>query len=299
MTFQKIINECHWEITKRCNLSCIHCIAATGSYKELDTNDSLRVIDNLSSLGCQELYITGGEPLIRNDIFNILEKAKEKKFRVGLLTNSVLLSKKNVKKIKLLTDEIGISLDGSSAEVNDMIRGNGSFDKIIDSISLIRKYSIPFSLYTTINNYNIDDLENILELSNKLGAKSTRLNEITLRGRALKYKKRLMIPRNRQITLNGLFGKNHYFGMCDINPKTIFLSPMGLIYPCIEIFQSQPSNFIGNILNITSNFLKNYQELHLRDIKARCPYHVLMGKKSVIACLNNHRVKCPFTIKNI
>lgn len=307
MIVQKSISECHWEITKRCNLTCIHCIAATGDYEELDTKDSLNVIDNLYSLGCRELYFTGGEPLVRKDIFDILKKAKEKGFKVGLLTNSTLISAKNIKKIKSFVDELGISIDGASPIINDQIRGYGIFNKIIRSILLIKKYEIPFSLYVTINNLNLCDLENILKIAEKLEAQSTRFNEITFKGRAKENRKILEISKSDQNLLNNLLEKNlpeclnqyknndKVGNICDINPQTIFLSAKGLIYPCSEIFQEMPLNYLGNILKITSEFFEKYESFYIKNIKKQCPHRFLFGKNSVI-CLNSSSIKCSFSM---
>ncbi len=176
MNPQRIITQCHWEITKNCNLSCIHCIAATGSYKMLNTKQAFQAIDNLHLLGCKELYITGGEPLARDDIFDILQRAKDKGIKIELLTNSTLINKENINKIKLYIDELGISIEGSSSKVNDQIRGSGSFNKIMKSIFLINEYSIPFLLYTTINKLNLQDLKNMVNLSVNLGANRIRCN---------------------------------------------------------------------------------------------------------------------------
>lgn len=74
-----MIKIANWEITKKCNLSCIHCISTVGVKRELDTNKTLQLVEKLSNLGCKEIYITGGEPLVRKDIFKILKSAKEKK----------------------------------------------------------------------------------------------------------------------------------------------------------------------------------------------------------------------------
>jgi len=60
-----LVKVCHWEITKRCNLSCIHCISSTGERRELKTKEALEVVDILKNFGCEELYLTGGEPFIQ------------------------------------------------------------------------------------------------------------------------------------------------------------------------------------------------------------------------------------------
>lgn len=201
MKSRGIIKACHWEITKRCNLSCLHCISSIGSRRELDKKSALKVIDILKNLGCKEIYFTGGEPLVRQDIFSILRKVKENKMKVGLLSNGTLINSSNIKQIKNYVDEIGISLDGASPQINDKIRGKGTFQKILKAVSVIKKNKIPLTLYITINKINLDDFENILKLTTILGADNIRVNEVSLRGRAFQNRRYLKIPFQHTVSL--------------------------------------------------------------------------------------------------
>lgn len=305
-----MIKIAHWEITKKCNLSCLHCISAKGSRKELETDKALQVVEILSNLGCKEIYLTGGEPLIRKDIFKILERCKEKNIKIGLLTNGTLINNKNIKEIKSFVKEIGISLDGASPGINDKIRGKGTFTKIIKAISIIKNNQIPLSLYVTINNLNIGDIENILKLTLSLGIKFIRINEISLRGRAYKNRKILSINNQKELNLRKylitifkkVFGESHIKAFitnkCEINPTTIFLSPLGYFYPCIEIFQKKPEFYLGNILHHTPQNFEKLKEISYFFKKIKCPYQFIVGKQFAI-CLNNSSIKCPFTTKKL
>jgi len=275
-----------------------------GSKKELSTERALQVIENLNNLGCREIYITGGEPLIRKDIFKILKKAKQKKFKIGLLTNGTLINKKNIKQIKFFVDEIGISLDGSSSQINDKIRGAGIFKKIIKAISIIKKHRIPLALYITLTKQNLSNLRNILKLATSLRVNFIRINEVSLRGRA--YKNRRFLKIDDQIkkdfdkSLVEVLEKN--FSQlrtvflnenCSVNPETIFLSPSGYIYPCIEIFQRNPSCHLGNILRINPKRFQRYKRILSEFAKNKCSYEEIRGNNFSI-CLNSLFIKnCP------
>jgi len=308
-----LIKISHWEITKRCNLSCIHCISAKGNIQELNTNDALEVIEKLDKLGCKELYITGGEPLIRNDIFLLLRKAKEKEMKIGLLTNGILIDKKNILLLKSYLNEIGISIDGSCSRVNDKIRGQGTYKKILKTISLIQKYKIPLTLYVTLNNLNLLDFKRIITFTKSLNIRLIRVNEISLRGRAYKNKKILRIKKKNlrnyllktfhKLNSNKLKKENPIiYNKCECNSSTIFLSPNGYIYPCIEVFQTSPSYHLGNIKNIDIDILKT----NLRKIvkfsnskKNKCPYEVF-NIKNFVFCLNKSKItKCVLSQRKI
>jgi len=293
------ITECHWEITKNCNLSCIHCISSAGIKKELNTKSALKVIEKLDDLGCKELYITGGEPLVRKDIFEILNRAKEKKFKIGLLTNGTLINNGNIKEIKSYTDEIGISLDGSTTQVNDRIRGAGSFVKIIKAISIIKRAQIPLTLYITLTNINLKDFKNILRLVKKLRIDNLRVNEVTLRGKAYKNRKQLKINNRKHVNLERRILKT--LGLkktdivkkdnCDVKPTTIFLSSTGYIYPCIEVFQRKPALHFTSILEPNFENIIEHLNLLSKFKKKRCPYRFIIGTSSTV-CLNRPSVNC-------
>lgn len=299
---KNLINECHWEITKACNLSCLHCISSTKTKHHLPPHKALFVINKLHELGCKELYLTGGEPLARKDIFDVLKLAKAKKIKTSILTNGTLINRKNIKKIKAFIDEIGISLDGSSPQINDQIRGTGTFKKIIKGILITKENKIPLTLYITLNNINLKDFEDILKLTKKLGINNLRINEITLRGKAYENRKKLKIVNRKNINLEKQLlaalkinrKKVIQRNECDVKPTTIFLSPTGYIYPCIEIYQRRPPRHFGNILKVKPNNITEFTNLFLSAKKKKCPYHFHISPRSSI-CLNNQSIKCQIT----
>jgi len=309
MELKNIIRTCHWEVTKECNLNCLHCISSVGNKRELNEKSALNVIDVLKDWGCKEIYFTGGEPLVRRDIFNVLRKAKENKMKVGLLSNGTLISNKNIKQIKNYTDEVGISLDGASAKINDLIRGRRTFGKIINAIHLVKKHKIPVTLYITLCKLNINDFENILRMAKSLKVNNIRVNEISLRGRAYKNKKVLRFSKQEKSNLKGYLlsvlkefdykDKDFlFYDSCEIGDKNIFISPLGYIYPCIEVYQRKQGCHLGNILEVDKEEFKLQRDQYIRLKPKSCPYQ-FMVKNDLALCLNNPSVKCELPLVNL
>ena len=117
--------------------------------------------------------IQGGEPLIRKDFIEIIRKFKKENIAVKILTNGTLINETIARALSELldpiTDSIQISLDGSWPEINDKIRGKGSFTRIVEGIKLCTKYNISLSVNTTLMNENAADLVNIYKLAVSLG----------------------------------------------------------------------------------------------------------------------------------
>ncbi|MDK2949257.1 MAG: hypothetical protein PWQ56_422 [Patescibacteria group bacterium] len=304
MKSNQIIKSCYWEITKRCNLECLHCISSVGNKKNLDEENSLKIIDILKDWHCEEINLTGGEPLIRNDIFNILKRAKKRKIKTRVLSNGTLINNKNIYQIKSYVDDLGISLDGSSAEFNDKIRGGGSFEKIIKSINLIKKNKIPITLYITICELNLYNFEKILKLVKLLKIDNIRINEVNLKGRAYKNRGQLKINSNHQFKLKyyllNILKKNNYTdrnflfnNSCEVSNDNIFLSPLGYIYSCIEVYQQKPSYHLGNILKIDKNYLREQMINQAKLKPKKCPYQIIIND-GVALCINNQLTKCNY-----
>lgn len=299
-----MIKICHWEITKKCNLSCLHCISSPGEINELKNEDCLKTIDILSHLGCQELFFTGGEALVKKDIWKIVKRAKEKRFKIGLFTNGILINKNNISLFKKFIDIVGISIDGSCPRINDRIRGKGSFFKTKNALILLQKNGIHTSVYFTINKINYYDVENFISFLKSIKIIEFKINEITLRGRAYINKDILEINKKEKrilkenilkslakfpsiINLTNLTEDDH----CDVNPETMFISPSGNIYPCVEVFQKNQRLHCGNILTIKSKNLAKYFKTFKNTDKKSCPYTTLYGTDFSIS-LNNYSNHC-------
>lgn len=164
-----------WEITRNCNLFCSHCRASATSspYKdELSTEESFRLIDDILKVGKPTLILTGGEPLMRQDLFQIAHYATSKGLRVVLGTNGTLITRETAAKLKEIpVSRIGISLDFPVAELQDNFRGKvGAFDAVIAGIKTAQREGIEVQVNSTITKLNASLLNDLLQLTLELGA---------------------------------------------------------------------------------------------------------------------------------
>ncbi len=166
-----------WELTKECNLDCIHCRAEAENIHfegELSLPEVTRVIDDIAAYYRPILVLTGGEPLYREDIFKIALYARERNLKTALASNGTLIDGEIARRIKDSgIGRVSISLDGSSADSHDGFRGiSGSFDRALAGIGHLRSSGVDFQINTTISRRNVDEIEDIMTLSEKIGAKA-------------------------------------------------------------------------------------------------------------------------------
>src|SRR6516225_6867632 len=129
-----------WNLIRRCNLTCKHCYSISGDVdfpNELSTVEVFSVMDDLKAFRVPVLILSGGEPLLRPDIFEISLRAKAMRFYVGLSTNGALINESNIERVKAAEyDYVGISLDGIGA-THDAFRGKaGAFDASLRGLRL-------------------------------------------------------------------------------------------------------------------------------------------------------------------
>jgi radical SAM protein with 4Fe4S-binding SPASM domain len=159
-----------WDCTRRCNLNCAHCGAKKEKYRsELTTQQIKELVRRLSDYQIEYFVVTGGEPLLRQDLFEVFSLAKECGLKTGLATNGFFINENNSKIIAQVFDSIQISLDGPQ-EVHNKIRGNNeAFQKVIKAINLLRKNkSKQITISSVITPFNIKTLENLGEIVKKL-----------------------------------------------------------------------------------------------------------------------------------
>jgi len=163
-----------WEMTAGCNLHCIHCHASGGkpAADELNTEEAKRLIDQLAEVGeFRMMAYTGGEPLVRDDLFELLAYSQALGFSNTLATNATLIDDAVARKLRRYGVVIGaVSLDGLDAETHDFVRGQpGAFDAALEGIYALRRAGIPLHINITAMEYNIDQLEAMMELVEDLG----------------------------------------------------------------------------------------------------------------------------------
>lgn len=164
-----------WETTRNCNLNCVHCRAAAtrGPYSgELDTSSAFGLLDQIAEVGNPIIILTGGEPLLRPDIFDIASYGSELGLRMVMAPNGTLITEEIANKMaESGIRRISVSLDGATREKHDRFRGvDGAFDGALKGIEMAKNAGIEFQINTTITRVNLPDIPKIQELAVKLGA---------------------------------------------------------------------------------------------------------------------------------
>jgi len=157
-----------WNVTRRCNLRCVHCYSHSQNKKyegELTTEEGKKFLADIAEMGSPVILFSGGEPLMRRDIFDLIAFARSKKMRTVLSTNGTLIDKRVAQKLKDFDlSYVGISLDGFE-ETHDRFRKvKGSFRKAVEGIRRCRDAGIKVGLRFTINKHNADDIPGIFQL---------------------------------------------------------------------------------------------------------------------------------------
>jgi heme b synthase len=164
-----------WELTRSCNLACVHCRAAAQDrpYEgELSLAECRKVMDEIAEVAKPIIILTGGEPLLRSDVFDIARYGHAMGFRMTLATNGTLLTSEIVREmIESGIERISVSLDGANASSHDSFRKvPGAFEAALRGIALAREAKLDFQINTTITHENIDEFPGIHELAVSLGA---------------------------------------------------------------------------------------------------------------------------------
>jgi len=161
-----------WNITKQCNLKCIHCYAHAKNIpfdNELSTKDGKNLIDDLARYNVPVLLFSGGEPLIRKDLPELAAYTVEKGIRAVISTNGTLISQKTAHILKDIgLSYVGISLDGME-KINDRFRGvKGAFQSALDGINNCKEAGIKVGLRFTINKFNESEISKIFTLLDEM-----------------------------------------------------------------------------------------------------------------------------------
>ncbi|HDL07734.1 MAG TPA: 12,18-didecarboxysiroheme deacetylase [Desulfobacteraceae bacterium] len=162
-----------WNITRQCNLKCIHCYAQAKDISfdnELSTEEGISLLDDLAQFGVPVILFSGGEPLVRKDLFELAAYAVKKGMRAVISTNGTLLTEKRARMLKNIgLSYVGISLDGME-KIHDRFRGvKGAFKKTVEGIKNCQKAEIKVGLRFTINRFNADEIPKIFHFIEKMG----------------------------------------------------------------------------------------------------------------------------------
>jgi len=156
-----------FEITYRCNLSCMHCYLEEDTRNELTTQEVFSIIDQLAQAGCLWITFTGGEVFTRVDFFEIAGYARKKNMALALMTNGTLIDEVVAERLKQLCfQRIAISLYGVTPEIHERVtRVEGSFSKTLRAIGLLREAGLKTRVMTPVMKENINEIGEILYMS--------------------------------------------------------------------------------------------------------------------------------------
>ncbi len=178
-----------WEVTRSCNLACKHCRAEAHPepYEgELSTQEAKNLIDTFKEVGDPIIIFTGGDPMIRPDVYELASYARDKGLRCVMSPNGTLIDEKSVLKIK----EAGfarcsISIDGHDATSHDAFRGvPGAFEASMRGIELLKQHGIEFQINTTVTKTNLHTFKEIFQLCEKIGSAAWHIFLLVPMGRA-------------------------------------------------------------------------------------------------------------------
>jgi radical SAM protein with 4Fe4S-binding SPASM domain len=178
------------EITRECPSMCRICAIATGrgSTEVLTPDEIKHVIDQFKGIGIRFVALTGGDPLMREDLIPILEHIRRGDLTAGFSTSLLNLTERTAHSLGALDAKVQVSLDGSSPEVNDYNRGRGSFEKAMEGIRILNRHRIEFRIAFCIMKHNLRDIPDMVRLAEDLGAREIAFRKIKLLGRALELR---------------------------------------------------------------------------------------------------------------
>lgn len=182
-----------WNLIRRCNLTCKHCYTTSADIDfagELDTAEAHAVLDDLKAFHVPALILSGGEPLMRADIFELSRRARELGIYTGLSTNGTLITEDNIDEIADVGyDYVGISIDGLEATHDAIRQRQGAFRESMHAVKLCKERGIKVGLRFTLTRENADQLGDILELIERHDVDKFYVSHLNYGGRGRRHSK--------------------------------------------------------------------------------------------------------------
>ncbi len=204
-----------WNITRNCNLQCVHCYNDSGPDKtcnEISTAHAKAVIDDLAAFGVPSVLFSGGEPLMRHDLFELIEYAVGKGLRAVVSTNGTLIAADQAREIKRLgVSYVGISLDGIGP-INDKFRGvAGAFERAVRGIRNCQEAGVRIGLRLTLTRRNVQDLEGLFNFFDAEGIERACFYHLVPSGRGAAIANEDLTHAESRDALDRILAKTRFF----------------------------------------------------------------------------------------
>lgn len=209
-----------WDLTSSCNLRCRHCVVSAGPscHDELSNEDCRRLIDEMSTFGVNQLILSGGEPMLRPDFFDIARYAASKGLSLQVATNGTLIDEGAAKELSRIGACAQVSLDASIPEIHDDFRQvSGSWDRTVQGIRQLVKEKVPITLASVVTSCNVDDIPQLYELAADLGVHTFRILPFVPSGRGDSIRDLEISPARMKELTGHLLEKKEEVGL-DIAP---------------------------------------------------------------------------------
>ena len=297
-----------FHITGRCNLQCAYCYASSYDRKDLKIEEVQDVLSQAAELGTRHVILSGGEPLLHPDFYEIAEYAKELRLKVHITSNGTMIDEIAAEKLRSLDANVTISIDGSCPEVNDPLRGEGTFSSAINSIDNLINSCVYTSMRMTLVKQNVNDVRNYIELAIQHNVNRCIIERITgvreipqsfmlepsivavLRTFKIMSEYRnangLNIGSNdplwllfRKDILEKYANKTHICGGCTAGVAAIVINPDLAVTPCPRLpitVCNLKEDSLGNIWH-NSDVLQNLRNRNLFDGCSSCNYKYICG----------------------
>jgi len=255
-----------WRCTFACNGICAHCVSAgkPAAKDEVDTKTAFHIVDEISRFGASFFGITGGEPFLRDDLFEVLDYATAKGLSTSIITDGRLLTEELIQKIIKNKTKISISIDGGP-QINDIIRGEDVYKKAVKAIELFQHEGLLNVLVYTfankgkVTNVNEADMIHVLDIANKFDARWVVFHGMIPYSNNPDYLKADPTPAQYEWACNKLYDlTQHYNGKPNINVYIPFYARVAKQrgMPDFEKWYSSfflGRCFFGNFMSIAEN----------------------------------------------
>jgi len=204
-----------WETTQACNLACVHCRRLSESDRaapdQLATDEAFRLIDQIAQAGCSILVFSGGEPLMRADLFDLLRDARDRRLAAAVASNGTLINDAVARELAACgVRRVSVSLDGPDAASHDSFRRiDGAFDAAQSGIQNLKHAGISVQINTTLAAHNHTRLDQMYDLATRLGAEALHLFMLVPVGCGLELAENMMLgPQRYEEILNWIYEKD-------------------------------------------------------------------------------------------
>jgi radical SAM protein with 4Fe4S-binding SPASM domain len=240
----------YYAITEGCNLRCPYCYASSEKPLpgELSTAQSLELVDQAADMGAEVMVFTGGEPMMRRDLFDIAARATERGMRANIITNATLIRKpETARKVASTFSTVTVSVDGGTAEIHERTRGKGTFAKTVAALRMLNAEGVRPTINHVITQENVDHVSELAELVSGIDIARVRAMHHSDLGRGAsdsdsfgwaEYKQLHEFvwtdPRAADLLPDGPLGQKSCQTRvnCGLGGNEIYVNSLGDVYPC-------------------------------------------------------------------